>query len=224
MRTIPLPLVPVTADGFARFGVLPPDEGDGRATADLEFTRADGWVNYIGHTLAEIDIVDGAFRCDLLNRHDTHTQTLMPMSGDALIVVAPADVDFSDGRRLRHGRAPSSCRSTRASTSTAERGIGGRIPSARDTLRIFNIQGRGYPTDNARGAFRAGLRSCLRRENELGLKFLKLGGRYLDHFRTGTPSTGRRGKVNPPCSPVSRRSKKRSLARNASSASERASA
>ena len=39
---------------------------------------------------------DGRLRCELLNRHDTHTQTLMPMSGDALVVVAPADVDFSE--------------------------------------------------------------------------------------------------------------------------------
>ena len=39
---------------------------------------------------------DGRLRCELLNRHDTHTQTLMPMSGDALVVVAPAAVDFSE--------------------------------------------------------------------------------------------------------------------------------
>ena len=76
--------------------MLPPDEGDGNPTADLEFLRDDGWVNFIGHTLDEIDVRDGRLRCELLNRHDTHTQTLMPMSGDALVVVAPADVDFSD--------------------------------------------------------------------------------------------------------------------------------
>ena len=60
------------------------------------FTRNDGWVNFIGHTLDEIEVRDGRLRCELLNRHDTHTQTLMPMSGDALVVVAPADVDFSE--------------------------------------------------------------------------------------------------------------------------------
>ena len=59
----------------------------------------DGWVNYIGHTLDEIEVRDGRLRCELLNRHDTHTQTLMPMSGDALVVVAPAGVDFSRARR-----------------------------------------------------------------------------------------------------------------------------
>ena len=73
------------------------------------FTRDDGWVNFIGHTLDEIEVRDGRLRCELLNRHDTHTQTLMPMSGDALVVVAPADVDFSQAGTLRHGagvRAP----------------------------------------------------------------------------------------------------------------------
>ncbi len=148
MRTIPLPLVPVTADAFARFGVLPPDEGDGRATADLEFTRADGWVNYIGHTLAEIDVVDGAFRCDLMNRHDTHTQTLMPMSGDALIVVAPADVDFSEDA---HFDTVAAFFLPQHTCVHLNRGTWhwGPYPVGSDTLRIFNIQGRGYPTDNA---------------------------------------------------------------------------
>ena len=73
-----------------------PIEGDGNPTADLEFLWNDGWVNFIGHTLDEIEVRDGRLRCELLNRHDTHTQTLMPMSGDAIVVVAPADVDFSE--------------------------------------------------------------------------------------------------------------------------------
>ena len=58
MHILPLTAEAVTAEGFAPFGVLPPDEGDGNPTADLEFTRDDGWVNYIGHSLDEIDVVD----------------------------------------------------------------------------------------------------------------------------------------------------------------------
>jgi hypothetical protein len=148
VRTISLPLVPVTADSFARFGVLPPDEGDGQATADLEFTHDDGWVNYIGHTLDEIEVVDGAFRCDLLNRHDTHTQTLMPMSGPALIVVAPADVDFSEDA---HFGTVAAFFLPRHTCVHLNRGTWhwGPYPVDADTLRILNIQGRGYPTDNA---------------------------------------------------------------------------
>src|SRR5438309_28524 len=94
-HTIELPVEPATRESFAPYGVLPPFEGDGQPTADLVFTRNDGWVNFIGHTLDEIEVRAGRLRCELLNRHDTHTQTLMPISGDALVVVAPADVDFS---------------------------------------------------------------------------------------------------------------------------------
>jgi ureidoglycolate hydrolase len=144
---VPLTATTVTAEDFAPFGVLPPDEGDGRATADLEFLENDGWVNYIGHSLDEIDVRDGVYRCDLLNRHDTHTQTLMPMSGPGVLVVAPANVDFS---------APAHFDTVRAfvlpqyTCVHLERGTWhwGPYPVGATELRIFNIQGRGYPLDN----------------------------------------------------------------------------
>ena len=68
------------------------------------------------------------------------------MSGDALIVVAPAAVDFSDARTPTRSHA-FEIPQTRACISPAERGIGALPVGARD-LRIFNIQGRGYPNDN----------------------------------------------------------------------------
>ena len=95
MRTVRLEALPATRESFAPFGTVPPEENDGNPTSDLEFLWNDGAVNFIGHTLDELDVVDGWLRCELLNRHDTHTQTLMPMSGDAIVVVAPGDVDFS---------------------------------------------------------------------------------------------------------------------------------
>ncbi len=94
-----------TRESFAPFGVVPPEENDGNPTADLEFLWNDGSVNFIGHTLDELEVVDGRLRCELLNRHDTHTQTLMPMSGDAVVVVAPADVDFSEPAHFETVRA-----------------------------------------------------------------------------------------------------------------------
>src|SRR4029078_7323820 len=103
-RPIALTPEPATREAFAPYGVIPPFEGDGRPTADLVFTRDDGWVNFIGHTLAEIEVRDGQLRCELLNRHDTHTQTLMPMSGDAIVVVAPGAVDFSQRTHLHTTR------------------------------------------------------------------------------------------------------------------------
>jgi ureidoglycolate hydrolase len=148
VRTIALQATPVTEATFAPFGVLPPDEGDGHPTADLEFTRDDGWVNFIAHRLDEIDAPDGAYRCDVLNRHDTHTQTLMPMTGPAVIVVAPAAADFSNDDDFRSVTA---FRMRQYQCVHLHRGTWhwGPYPVGADELRIFNIQGRGYPTDNA---------------------------------------------------------------------------
>jgi ureidoglycolate hydrolase len=146
LRTVTLRAEPLSREGFAPFGALPPDEGD-EPTADLEFLLADGWVNYIGHTLDEIDVVDGALRCDVLNRHDTHTQTLMPVSGDAIVVVAPADVAMTTDDDVATARAfvvrQYECVHLRRGTWHW-----GPYPIGAPTVRVFNIQGRGYPTDN----------------------------------------------------------------------------
>jgi len=147
VRPIPLAARPATSESFAPFGVLPPDEGDGGPTADLEFLLDDGWVNYIGHSLDEVDVVDGALRCELLNRHDTHTQTLMPVSGDAVVVVAPAGVDFS---QPGHFESVAAFLLPQYTCVHLRRGTWhwGPYPVGSDHVRIFNIQGRGYPDDN----------------------------------------------------------------------------
>ena len=146
-RTIALSLEPATRESFAPYGVLPPLEGDGHPTADLVFTRNDGWVNFIGHTLDEVAVRAGRLRCELLNRHETHTQTLMPMSADALVVVAPAGVDFS---RPEHLDTVKAFALPQYSCVHLHRGTWhwGPYPVGAEEVRVFNIQGRGWPTDN----------------------------------------------------------------------------
>jgi len=146
-RAIELLALAATRESFAPFGALPPEEGDGNATADLEFLWNDGSVNFIGHTLAELEVHDGRLRCELLNRHDTHTQTLMPMSGPAVVVVAPGDIDFSEPAHFDTVRAFAL---PRHSCVHLHRGTWhwGPYPVAADHLRIFNVQGRGYANDN----------------------------------------------------------------------------
>ena len=136
-----------TRESFAPFGVIPPFEGDGNPTADLVFTRNDGWVNFIGHTLAEIEVRDEQLRCELLNRHDTHTQTLMSVDVEAYVVVAPADVDFSQPEHFDTVRA---FRLPPLAAVHLTRGTWhwGPYPVGADDVRVFNIQGRGWPTDN----------------------------------------------------------------------------
>jgi ureidoglycolate hydrolase len=147
-RTIVLQPEPATRETFADYGVIPPFEGDGNLTADLVFTRDDGWVNFIGHTLDEVEVRDGRLRCELLNRHDTHTQTLMPMSGDALVVVAPPDVDFSQAAHFDTVKAFALPQYT---VVHLHRGTWhwGPYPVGAAEVRVFNIQGRGWPTDNS---------------------------------------------------------------------------
>jgi ureidoglycolate hydrolase len=147
-RTVQLPLETATPESFAAYGVIPPVEGDGNPTADLVFTRDDGWVNFIEHTLDEIEVRAGRLRCELLNRHDTHTQTLMPMTGDALVVVAPAEVDFS---RPEHLDAVKAFTLPQHSCVHLHRGTWhwGPYPVGASDVRVFNIQARGWPTDNS---------------------------------------------------------------------------
>jgi ureidoglycolate hydrolase len=147
MRIVRLDAEPVTRASFTAFGALPPEEDDGNATADLEFLWNDGSANFIGHTLDELEVVDGFLRCELLNRHDTHTQTLMPMSGDAIVVVAPGDVDFSDAAHFDTVRA---FVMPRHSCVHLHRGTWhwGPYPLDAPSVRIFNVQGRGYAKDN----------------------------------------------------------------------------
>ena len=147
MRTVRLDAEPVTRAAFAAFGAVPPEESDANPTADLEFLWNDGSVNFIGHTLDELEVIDGWLRCELLNRHDTHTQTLMPMSGDAIVVVAPADVDFSETAHFDTVRAFVVARHT---CVHLHRGTWhwGPYPLDAPSVRIFNVQGRGYAKDN----------------------------------------------------------------------------
>ena len=147
MRTVRLDAEPVTRAAFAAFGAVPPEESDANPTADLEFLWNDGSVNFIGHTLDELEVIDGWLRCELLNRHDTHTQTLMPMSGDAIVVVAPADVDISEAAHFDTVRAfVVACHTC----VHLHRGTWhwGPYPLDAPSVRIFNVQGRGYAKDN----------------------------------------------------------------------------
>ena len=149
MRCINLSLERVTHESWAPFGAIPSDEGTEHDTAALEFLWNDGGVNFISHTNDEIPFTAaGAACCELLNRHDTHTQTLMPYDTDAYAVVAPAGVDFSQSDHFATVRA---FHLPRLSVVHLARGTWhwGPYPLADESVRIFNIQGRGYPNDNA---------------------------------------------------------------------------
>jgi Ureidoglycolate lyase len=146
-QRVTLTLNELTTEGWSRFGTLPGDE-ESAARSDLEFLWNDGNVNFIAHDVGELHFAgNGRARCELLNRHDTHTQTLMPMNTDAYIVVAPASIDFSEPEHFAQVRA---FRVPQHVPVHLARGTWhwGPYPIGADTVRIFNIQGRGYVNDN----------------------------------------------------------------------------
>jgi ureidoglycolate hydrolase len=148
VRTIVLRARPLTPAEFEPFGALPSDEGSEHDVAEAEFRWNDGCVNYIGHALDEVEHGAIGLRCALLNRHDTHTQTLLPVDVDALVVVAPASVSFDDRDGLDEVRA---FLVPRGRCIHLWRGTWhwGPYPVAAESVRLLNVQGRGYVRDNA---------------------------------------------------------------------------
>jgi Ureidoglycolate lyase len=140
--------VPLTGDGWAPFGWLPvpdtdPRDGDHR----LQFTWQDVHVNLIGHRRDEVSQVAGGLRCDVLFRHATHTQVVMPLDVAAVVVVAPAAVPM---------QTPSDVDQVEAfvldtlQPIVLDRGTWhwGPYPIGSASVELFNVQGLRYAEDN----------------------------------------------------------------------------
>ena len=114
----------------------------------LEYLWGDPHLNFIAHSGDEIAYGARGALCELLNRHDTHTQVLMPVDADAFVVVAPAAVDFSKPEQLETARA---FRVSRYQCFALHRGTWhwGPYPvDRRGSVRLLNVQGRRYREDN----------------------------------------------------------------------------
>lgn len=146
-RVVPRPL---TEAAWAPFGWLPvvdtdPRDGENR----MAFEWDDVHVNLIGHTRSEVPATDKGLRCEMLYRHDTHTQALMPLNVQAVIAVAPADVEFeaaSDADSIRAFRLEP------LDALVLYQGTWhwGPFPVEGTEVRLFNVQGRRYAEDNRR--------------------------------------------------------------------------
>jgi ureidoglycolate hydrolase len=142
-----LPLFPVTHDSWGPFGTLPSEEGTEHDRSDLEFEWLDGHLNFIGHARDEVPWTAGGVRCEMLFRHVTHTQALMPMDVDAVLVVAPPGTEFErpdDFDAVRAFALPA------LTPVLLHRGTWhwGPFPIHGDAVRLLNVQGRRYPEDN----------------------------------------------------------------------------
>lgn len=148
-RVITVETEPLTAAAWAPFGWLPVADTDPTDTDHtLEFEWGDPHVNVIAHAHDEVEHTDAGAICTTFYRHDTHTQTLMPLDTDAVIAVAPASVDFSDPAHLHTVRA---FRLGVQDAFVLARGTWhwGPFPVAPGVVHLFNVQGRRYADDNA---------------------------------------------------------------------------
>ena len=145
-RITPIPLRP---EAWAPFGWLPvadTDPDDGKAV--LEYAWGDVHVNLIGHRRDEVPEVPGGLRCQVLFRHVTHTQVVMPLDVDAAVVVAPPGLDMvhvADVDRVQAFVLP------KLSAIVLHRGTWhwGPYPIGAESVELFNVQGLRYREDNA---------------------------------------------------------------------------
>lgn len=149
VRSIVLEPEPLSHDAFAAFGWLPVDDTDPRDTTyTYVFEWGDTHVNVITHAADEVEHSDRGAVCAGMYRHDSHTQTLMPLNVDSVVAVAPAAVDFSGPADLDTVRAfrlrPLDCFALARGTWHW-----GPFPTGTDPVRMFNVQGKRYAEDNA---------------------------------------------------------------------------
>ena len=137
---------------WSPFGWLPVadiDPRDGEQTMTFEW--ADAHVNLISHARSEVPETPRGLRCEMLFRHDTHTQALMPLNVPAVIVVAPAAVEFADQDQAQADQ--DSIRAFRIEpleSLVLHRGTWhwGPFPLEGPEVRLFNVQGLRYAEDN----------------------------------------------------------------------------
>jgi len=137
----------LTGAAWAPYGWLPvddtdPSDGEGR----LHFEWADPHVNVIAHFRHEVPETPDGYLCEMLYRHATHTQVLMPLDHPCVIGVAPpgADVREEGANELSAFVVPV------LEPFVLHRGTWhwGPFPIAHDSVRLFNVQGFGYVDDN----------------------------------------------------------------------------
>lgn len=149
VRTIALAASPLTPAAWEPFGWVPAEDTDpADQTHTYEFLWNDVHVNVISHAADEVEHTDRGVVCAVMYRHDTHTQTLMPMNVDSVVAVAPATVDFSEPAHLETVRV---FRLRPLDRFALHRGTWhwGPFPIGTEPVQMFNVQGKRYAEDSA---------------------------------------------------------------------------
>jgi ureidoglycolate hydrolase len=138
----------LTEEAWAPFGWLPVEDTDPRdGSHRLAYEWEDPHVNIIGHARSEVPAFPGGLLCEMLYRHSTHTQVIMPLDHRSVIAVAPKGLGFDnpdDADLVRvFGIEP-------LQALVLDRGTWhwGPYPVQTETVSLFNIQGLRYAEDN----------------------------------------------------------------------------
>jgi ureidoglycolate hydrolase len=139
---------PLSEAAWEPFGWLPVADTDPRdGEHRMSYEWSDVHVNVIGHARSEVPATPNGLRCEMLFRHDTHTQSVMPLNVPAVIAVAPANTEFADALDAALIRA---FRIEPLQALVLHRGTWhwGPFPIEGDEVRLFNVQGLRYAEDN----------------------------------------------------------------------------
>jgi len=139
---------PLTPEAWAPFGWLPVADTDPSDGAHrLAFAWDDAHVNVIGHRRDEVPSIPGGLRCEVLFRHATHTQVVMPLDVTAVVVVAPAALSMVTSADVDEVRA---FVLDTLQPIVISRGTWhwGPYPIGAPSVELFNVQGLRYAEDN----------------------------------------------------------------------------
>jgi ureidoglycolate hydrolase len=141
---------PLTAERWAPFGWLPVRDTDPRdGQSRLQFALDDVHLNIIAHFTDEIPHVNNGLVCQMLFRHVTHTQALMVLDNDALMVVAAPGITLTSPADLE-ALAAFHLRAKDAFVLHQGTWHWGPFPITADGVTLYNVQGRRYAEDNDR--------------------------------------------------------------------------
>lgn len=142
---------PFDEKAWEPYGWVPVEDTDPRDGGHrLRYEWDDAHLNVIGHSLVEVDKTQAGIRCDELFHHNTHTQALMSLNCDCVIVVAPAGKDFGgDVSDLDDVRA-FLLRPLQPIVLHQGTWHWGPYPLDDDPVSLLNVQGLRYAEDNGR--------------------------------------------------------------------------
>lgn len=141
---------PFEDEAWEPFGWVPvrdtdSTDGDNR----LHYEWDDAHLNIIGHSLDEVSRTGKGLRCDEMFHHVTHTQALMALNCDCVVVVAPAGSSFATTDDLDSVKA-FLLKPLQPIVLHQGTWHWGPYPLDDEPVSLFNVQGLRYAEDNGR--------------------------------------------------------------------------